>query len=143
MMKNEKPGGHGERSVAVGTIDMAIWDLVSKIEDKPYESNPITEWGVKYEDIAILFYEELYNVKVLDFGLIPHPTFKAFGASPDGICDDTGNDEYVSRKRRCLNTECNHENLTVELELSALEEMLKISPFYILDKEKGKGKGPQ
>ena len=71
--------------------------ILSKIEDKPYESNPITEWGVKYEDIAILFYEELYNVKVLDFGLIPHPTFKAFGASPDGICDDTGNDEYVSR----------------------------------------------
>ena len=35
MMKNEKPGGHGERSVAVGTIDMAIWDLVSKIEKKP------------------------------------------------------------------------------------------------------------
>ena len=31
MMANEKPGGHGERSVAVGTIDMAIWDLVSKI----------------------------------------------------------------------------------------------------------------
>ena len=71
--------------------------ILSKIEDKPYESNPITEWGVKYEDIAILFYEELYNVKVVDFGLIPHPTFKAFGASPDGICDDTGNDEYVSR----------------------------------------------
>ncbi len=71
--------------------------ILSKIEDKPYESNPITEWGVKYEDIAILFYEELYNVKVLDFGLIPHPTFKAFGASPDGICDDNGNDEYVGR----------------------------------------------
>ncbi len=35
MMRNEKPGGHGERSVAVGTIDMAIWDLVSKIEQKP------------------------------------------------------------------------------------------------------------
>ena len=35
MMKNEKPGGHGERSVAVGTIDMATWDLVSKIEEKP------------------------------------------------------------------------------------------------------------
>src|SRR5215475_6706391 len=26
MMANEKPGGHGERSVAVGTIDMAVWD---------------------------------------------------------------------------------------------------------------------
>ncbi|MGJ4953940.1 mandelate racemase/muconate lactonizing enzyme family protein [Bradyrhizobium sp. HKCCYLS20291] len=35
MMINEKPGGHGERSVAVGTLDMAIWDAVAKIADKP------------------------------------------------------------------------------------------------------------
>lgn len=35
LMTNEKPGGHGERSVAVGTIDMAIWDAVAKIADKP------------------------------------------------------------------------------------------------------------
>jgi L-alanine-DL-glutamate epimerase-like enolase superfamily enzyme len=35
MMMNEKPGGHGERSVAVGTIDMAVWDAVAKIEGKP------------------------------------------------------------------------------------------------------------
>jgi L-alanine-DL-glutamate epimerase-like enolase superfamily enzyme len=35
MMTNEKPGGHGERSVAVGVIDMAVWDAVAKIEGKP------------------------------------------------------------------------------------------------------------
>lgn len=35
MMSNEKPGGHGERSVAVGVIDMAVWDAVAKIEGKP------------------------------------------------------------------------------------------------------------
>jgi L-alanine-DL-glutamate epimerase-like enolase superfamily enzyme len=35
MMRNEKPGGHGERSVAVGTLDMAVWDAVAKIEGKP------------------------------------------------------------------------------------------------------------
>ncbi len=35
MMNNEKPGGHGERSVAIGTIDMAIWDAVAKIEGLP------------------------------------------------------------------------------------------------------------
>jgi L-alanine-DL-glutamate epimerase-like enolase superfamily enzyme len=35
MMTNEKPGGHGERSVAVGTLDMAVWDAVAKIEDAP------------------------------------------------------------------------------------------------------------
>ena len=35
MFTNEKPGGHGERSVAIGTIDMAVWDAVAKIENKP------------------------------------------------------------------------------------------------------------
>jgi len=34
-MRNEKPGGHGERSVAVGTLDMAVWDAVAKIAGKP------------------------------------------------------------------------------------------------------------
>lgn len=35
LFMNEKPGGHGERSVAVGTIDMAVWDAVAKIAGKP------------------------------------------------------------------------------------------------------------
>ena len=35
MFMNEKPGGHGERSVAIGTIDMAVWDAVAKIAEQP------------------------------------------------------------------------------------------------------------
>lgn len=35
LMLGEKPGGHGERSTAVGVLDMAIWDAVAKIEGKP------------------------------------------------------------------------------------------------------------
>lgn len=35
LMTNEKPGGHGERSVAVGALDMAIWDIIAKVEEKP------------------------------------------------------------------------------------------------------------
>jgi L-alanine-DL-glutamate epimerase-like enolase superfamily enzyme len=35
LMRNEKPGGHGERAVAVGALDMALWDLIAKIEEKP------------------------------------------------------------------------------------------------------------
>jgi L-alanine-DL-glutamate epimerase-like enolase superfamily enzyme len=35
MMKNEKPGGHGERSVAVGVLDMALWDALAKAEGVP------------------------------------------------------------------------------------------------------------
>jgi len=35
MMKNEKPGGHGERSVAVGVLDMALWDACAKLARLP------------------------------------------------------------------------------------------------------------
>jgi len=35
VMRGEKPGGHGERSVAVGALDMAVWDAVAKIAERP------------------------------------------------------------------------------------------------------------
>jgi putative phage-type endonuclease len=73
--------------------------ILDKISDKekPYVSNPITEWGVKYEEIATKFYEKLNNVHILEFGMIPHPTFPIFGASPDGICSEDSPIEYVGR----------------------------------------------
>lgn len=45
MMQNEKPGGHGERSVAVGTIDMALWDAVAKIAGQPLHDMLATRYG--------------------------------------------------------------------------------------------------
>src|SRR5688572_25963025 len=35
MMQREKPGGHTERSIAIGTIEVAVWDAVAKIAGKP------------------------------------------------------------------------------------------------------------
>ena len=35
VMADEKPGGHGERSGAVGLIDAAIWDLAAKTAGEP------------------------------------------------------------------------------------------------------------
>ena len=35
LMRNEKPGGHGERSGAVGVLDTALWDIAAKILDVP------------------------------------------------------------------------------------------------------------
>jgi len=35
MLQREKAGGHSERSVGIGTIEVALWDVVAKIEEKP------------------------------------------------------------------------------------------------------------
>ncbi len=35
MMQREKSGGHSERSIAIGTIEVAVWDAVAKIAEKP------------------------------------------------------------------------------------------------------------
>jgi L-alanine-DL-glutamate epimerase-like enolase superfamily enzyme len=34
-MRDEKPGGHGDRAVAMGILDMAAWDLAAKLADQP------------------------------------------------------------------------------------------------------------
>src|SRR6056300_625183 len=38
----------------------------------PFE---IVEWGVMYEPVATTFYENLNDLPVLEFGLVPHPEF--------------------------------------------------------------------
>jgi L-alanine-DL-glutamate epimerase-like enolase superfamily enzyme len=47
MFKNEKPGGHGERSVAMGTIDMAVWDAMAKIAGRPLFRILAERYGIK------------------------------------------------------------------------------------------------
>ena len=66
-------------------------------EEKPFISNDIIEWGVKYEPIATTFYEKLNKLKIVEFGLVPHPNLTIFGASPDGICDIDSPPDYVGR----------------------------------------------
>ena len=66
-------------------------------EPPPRFTSPIIEWGVKYEPVATTFYEKINNLTVLEFGLVPHPEFTIFGASPDGICDENSPKEYIGR----------------------------------------------
>lgn len=56
MMTDEKPGGHGERSVAVGVIDMAVWDAVSKIEGKPLHRLLADRYRVGVSDEQVSVY---------------------------------------------------------------------------------------
>ena len=45
LLRNEKPGGHGERSVAVGVLDMALWDLAAKLAGVPLYRLLATRFG--------------------------------------------------------------------------------------------------
>ncbi len=56
MLRNEKPGGHGERSVAVGVVDMALFDLASKIADRPLYQWLSDRYGDGEPDNSVFVY---------------------------------------------------------------------------------------
>ncbi|MFC0402674.1 enolase C-terminal domain-like protein [Paraburkholderia rhizosphaerae] len=35
VLRNEKPGGHGDRAAAAGALELAVWDLNAKLLDEP------------------------------------------------------------------------------------------------------------
>jgi L-alanine-DL-glutamate epimerase-like enolase superfamily enzyme len=47
MMRNEKPGGHGDRAHAVAALELALWDLNAKLNDEPAWKTIATHFGVK------------------------------------------------------------------------------------------------
>jgi len=56
--------------------------------------NSATHHGHKYEPLSTIFYEHLYNTKIEEFGCIPDPYNKEFGASPDGINVKRDNERF-------------------------------------------------
>jgi putative phage-type endonuclease len=59
--------------------------IMEKIFGKEFKENKFVYHGKKYEKIATMIYEVIYNSKVGEFGLIPHQTINFLGASPDGV----------------------------------------------------------
>ena len=56
MMRNEKPGGHGDRAVAVATMDMALWDATAKLQGKPLYQVLADRYGDGQVDRTVLVY---------------------------------------------------------------------------------------
>ena len=62
------------------------WKFVcKKVTDPPFQNNVFCYHGKKLEAIATMVYEYRMNVKVTEFGMVPHKTIDFLGASPDGI----------------------------------------------------------
>ena len=59
--------------------------VLEKLFGRVFKENRFVYHGKKYEKIAIMIYEIIYNSKVGEFGLIQHPKIPYLGASPDGI----------------------------------------------------------
>jgi len=62
----------------------------NKIDYMNANTNSSLHWGIKYEPVTIMIYEDMYKTKIDEFGCIPHEKYNFIGASPDGInCDPT------------------------------------------------------
>ena len=56
MMVREKAGGHSERSIAIGTIEVAIWDALAKIRDKPLHAVLAERFGTGATTASVFCY---------------------------------------------------------------------------------------
>ena len=66
----------------------------TEYERVSYGTSTPMHWGVKYEPVTIMIYEDLYKTKVGEFGCIRHSTYPFIGASPDGINIEPSSTKY-------------------------------------------------
>src|SRR5690606_15752264 len=55
-MKNEKPGGHGDRASAIGALELAFWDLNAKLDERPAYSVIAEAFGRTHVQAAVPVY---------------------------------------------------------------------------------------
>ena len=90
------------------TADYLILDKLGMGE--AFVDNKFVHHGKKYEETATKIYENIYNVVVEEYGLIPHlpePRISYIGASPDGIASHyTLNNQFSDMVGRMLEIKC-------------------------------------
>ena len=74
-------------------VNSLIYEKCKPLQEIGYDtlqSGPLF-WGIKYEPVTVMIYEDMFNTKVDDFGCIKHGNYPFIGASPDGINVDETN----------------------------------------------------
>jgi putative phage-type endonuclease len=73
----------------------------------PFRDNVNVFHGKKYEPIATMIYEHIYNTRVFEFGALPSKKYNFLGASPDGICSKyTLDNKFSNRIGTMLEIKC-------------------------------------
>jgi putative phage-type endonuclease len=54
-------------------------------------------WGVRFEPVTLMIYNDLFHTTTGEFGCIPHSEYSFIGASPDGINIDESNEDLYGR----------------------------------------------
>lgn len=52
------------------------------------------EWGQRFEPVAQMYYQDVYQTNIKEYGCIPHSNYSFIGASPDGINVDKNSSLY-------------------------------------------------
>jgi putative phage-type endonuclease len=93
----------------------------------PFRDNATVFHGKKYEPIATMIYEHIYNTRVFEFGALPSEKYAILGASPDGICSKfTLDNKFSDRLGTMLEIKC---PVTREIHTHG-NIMGDICPFY-------------
>ena len=102
--------------------------IVKKCDpDYPFLDNIHCHHGKKYEQIATMVYEHIYNNKVTEFGCLPSSKYPILAASPDGICSKSTLDgQFSDRLGTMLEIKC-----PVTREIKTKGKICgEICPFY-------------
>jgi putative phage-type endonuclease len=86
MRNNMITASSGATALGENPYEKVEGFIMEKVFGREFMDNEFVHHGKKYESIATMLYEHLKNQKVDEYGLIQHPKFSFFGASPDGIC---------------------------------------------------------
>ena len=77
--------GEATGKVKFGTQNSFFRKKVGYEENTFDSSLPPLQWGIRYEEVANLFYKKMMKVSVFEYGIMKHPTIEFVGASPDGV----------------------------------------------------------
>jgi putative phage-type endonuclease len=92
-----------------------------------FKDNKNVFHGKKYEPIATMIYEHVYNVRVFEFGALPSNKYSLLGASPDGICSKyTLDNKFSDRLGTMLEIKC---PVSRFIQING-DVIGKICPFY-------------